>query len=39
MTIHVIWTTGASVQRRRYEGWDDVVEYDEELVVTPEARP
>ncbi|ETD90881.1 prohead protease/major capsid protein fusion protein [Rhodobacter capsulatus] len=37
MTIDVIWTTGAIVQRRRYEGWDDVVEYDEELVVTPGA--
>ncbi|HMO09744.1 MAG TPA: peptidase U35, partial [Paracoccaceae bacterium] len=37
MTIDVIWTTGATVQRRRYEGWDDVVEYDEELVVTPGA--
>lgn len=33
----LIWTTGATVQRRRYEGWDDVVEYDEELVVTPGA--
>jgi HK97 family phage prohead protease len=37
MTIDVIWTTGATVQRRRYEGCDDVVEYDEELVVTPGA--
>lgn len=37
MTIDVIWTSGATVQRRRYEGWDDVVEYDEELVVTPGA--
>ncbi len=37
MTIDVIWTTGATVQRRRHEGWDDVVEYDEELVVTPGA--
>lgn len=37
MTIDVVWTTGATVQRRRYEGWDDVVEYDEELVVTPGA--
>ncbi|WP_323043016.1 prohead protease/major capsid protein fusion protein [Gemmobacter sp.] len=36
-TIDVIWTTGATVQRWRYEGWDDVVEYDEELVVTPGA--
>jgi Caudovirus prohead serine protease len=37
MTIDVIWTTGATVQRRWYEGWDDVVEYDEGLVVTPGA--
>jgi hypothetical protein len=32
-TIEVVWTTGAVVQRRRWEGWDDVVEFDEELVV------
>lgn len=37
MTIDIIWTTGAIVQRHRWEGWDDVVEYDEELVVSPEA--
>lgn len=37
MTIEIVWTTGATVQRYRWEGWDDVVEYDEELVVTPEA--
>ena len=36
-TIEVTWTTGAVVQRRRWEGWDDVVEYDEELVVDPGA--
>ena len=34
-TIEVTWTTGAVVQRRRWEGWDDLVEYDEELVVEP----
>lgn len=32
-TVEVTWTTGAVVQRRRWEGWDDVVDYDEELVV------
>ena len=32
-TIDIVWTTGATVQRARYEGWDDIVEYDEELVV------
>jgi HK97 family phage prohead protease len=32
-TIEVVWTTGATVQRVRWEGWDDRVEYDEELVV------
>lgn len=37
MTIEIVWTTGATVQRYRWEGWDDLVEYDEELIVTPEA--
>ena len=37
MTIDIIWTTGAMVQRHRWDGWDDIVEYDEELVVSPEA--
>jgi len=32
-TIEVVWTTGATVQRVRWEGWD-AVEYDEELVVS-----
>lgn len=36
-TIDVIWTTGATVQRARWEGWDDRVEYDEELVVSGNA--
>lgn len=36
-TIEVIWTTGATIQRRRWEGWDEVVEFDEELVVSPRA--
>ncbi|WP_370300799.1 HK97 family phage prohead protease, partial [Pseudooceanicola sp.] len=35
-TIDVVWTTGATVQRYRWEGWD-VVEYDEELEVSPAA--
>ena len=37
MTIEIVWTTGATVQRHHWEGWDDLVEYDEELVVSPEA--
>ena len=36
-TIEVCWTTGARVQRARWEGWDDYVEYDEELDVTSSA--
>jgi len=36
-TIDVVWTTGAIVRRARWEGWDTLVEYDEELVVTPDA--
>ena len=36
-TIEIVWTTGAIVQRQRWEGWDGVVEYDEELIVSPEA--
>ncbi|PZX03193.1 prohead protease/major capsid protein fusion protein [Celeribacter halophilus] len=36
-TIEVVWTTGATVQRVRWEGWDDRIEYDETLEVTPEA--
>ncbi|MTH62104.1 prohead protease/major capsid protein fusion protein [Paracoccus litorisediminis] len=36
-TVEVVWTTGAVVQRARWEGWDDRIEYDEELLVTPEA--
>lgn len=33
--VEVVWTTGATVQRRRWEGWDDLVEFDEELIVEP----
>ena len=36
-TLEIIWTTGATVRRARWEGWDDYVEYDEELVVSPNA--
>jgi len=32
-TVEVVWTTGSRVQRVRWEGWDDRIEYDEELVV------
>ena len=35
-TIDVVWTTGAVVQRARWEGWD-VVEFDEELEVSERA--
>jgi hypothetical protein len=35
--VEVIWTTGATIQRRRWEGWDEIVEFDEELVVEPGA--
>lgn len=35
--IEVVWTTGAIVQRGRWDGWDDYVEYDEELVVSGNA--
>lgn len=31
-TIDIVWTTGATVQRARWEDWDRV-EYDEELIV------
>jgi hypothetical protein len=36
-TIEIVWTTGATVQRVRWEGWDDRIEYDEELVVSENA--
>ena len=36
-TIDVVWTTGATVRRARWEGWDSLVEYDEELIVSPNA--
>jgi len=36
-TVEVVWTTGATVRRRRYTGWDSYVDYDEILVVSPRA--
>ncbi|WP_457650871.1 prohead protease/major capsid protein fusion protein [Profundibacter sp.] len=36
-TVDVVWTTGAKVRRARWEGWDTIVEYDEELIVSPNA--
>lgn len=36
-TIECVWTTGATVRRRRYIGWDTSVPFDEELLVSPEA--
>lgn len=36
-TIDIVWTTGATVQRARWEGWDERVEYDEELIVDASA--
>lgn len=36
-TVEIVWTTGATVQRVRWEGWDDRIEYDEELIVSANA--
>ncbi len=36
-TIEVVWTTGARVLRARWEGWDDYIEYEEELEVSARA--
>lgn len=36
-TIDIVWTTGATVQRVRREGWDTRIEYDETLEVSPQA--
>jgi hypothetical protein len=36
-TIEVVWTTGATVQRARWVGFDTRVEYEESLDVSPEA--
>lgn len=36
-TIDVVWTTGATVRRVRWEGWDTAIPFDEELTVSAEA--
>ncbi|ASV85310.1 caudovirus prohead protease family protein [Ochrobactrum quorumnocens] len=36
-TVSLVWTTGATVRRRRYVGWDTVVPFDEVLVVSDKA--
>jgi len=33
-TVTLVFTTGATVRRRRYAGWDTVVPFDETLVVS-----
>lgn len=36
-TVDVVWTTGATVRRHRWIGWDTKIPFDEELVVSAEA--
>lgn len=36
-TIDVVWTTGATVRRVRWEGWDTAIPFDEELLVSNDA--
>ncbi|RWQ54338.1 hypothetical protein [Mesorhizobium sp.] len=36
-TVQIIFTTGATVRRRKYTGWDTAVPFDETLVVSREA--
>jgi hypothetical protein len=36
-TVEVVWTTGASVRRRRWTGFDTAIDYEEILVVSREA--
>lgn len=36
-TVTLVFTTGATVRRRRYVGWDSVVPFDETLTVSREA--
>lgn len=36
-TLDVVWTTGASVDRIRWEGWDTAIPYVEELLVSERA--
>ena len=37
-TVEVVWTTGASVRRRRWTGFDAVIDYEEILVVSRDAQ-
>ena len=36
-TVEVVWTTGASVRRRRWTGFDAAIDYEEILVVSRDA--
>lgn len=36
-TVNLVWTTGAPVKRRRYSGWDTVVNFEEVLLVSNKA--
>lgn len=36
-TVTLVFTTGATVRRRRYVGWDSVVPFDETLTVSRDA--
>lgn len=36
-TVEVVWTTGASVRRRRWIGFDTAIDYEEILVVSRDA--
>ncbi|MCA3643603.1 MAG: hypothetical protein IOC63_17465 [Methylobacterium sp.] len=36
-TVEVVWTTGASVRRRRWNGFDTAIDYEEILVVSRDA--
>jgi hypothetical protein len=36
-TVTLVFTAGATVRRRRYEGWDTVVPFDETLIVSRQA--
>lgn len=36
-TVNLVWTTGAPVKRRRYSGWDTVVNFEEILLVSNKA--
>ncbi|SIT52649.1 Peptidase U35, phage prohead HK97 (modular protein) [Mesorhizobium prunaredense] len=36
-TVTLVFTTGATVRRQRYTGWDTAVPFDETLTVSPDA--